>query len=599
MANIKDILNSIKLAIRSKGVSVADCDSPEVYPEKILQIKRTVSDATDTVCIHAYCSSQNTPSKPTGNPYNFSTGAITYPEGWSNPDNLSGNIWESHIVVTSNTSVQNGIVEDWTKPIKIIASYNLEDILDYDALNEEISQKIAEDYQEVYEDYQTAISELQNDVERYKNKTDTLEGEYENLAIKTTEDLGILTQNVTEQVLNSEGFTTKVTSVLNEGEYVTQTDVEQTAKSVVATALDGEINEDGELVGGRMAQLELSVDEIDSKVTNGDNYARIIQRINEQDGTSEITLDANKINLAGQDNFFTTLKGSSLFATNISAERLTTTSETAKIVIENGELAVYQHIYDEDNDSWSWVKRISLGYDTFRQDVAIVIYDESENPVLDLTKDSLQSRTDATEQITYELISSASWSEISGLSQVSDSAFVNYEPNLSPHIKAVAAFPTGNTTIYKYTAAKYKMLVNGVDNGIVYQDPADGQYKSSVEMNGKFFTTSLVNWTSWRSSLVNNRYRQSIPRIASGPCPYEQTHVDIETGEVLLDYTCIFTVTTFDAGEISTTRTCQFTHVGNIRFVDSEIPVDRWSEITDDFNSWSIRIDKIKDEFSK
>lgn len=585
MANIKDILNSIKLAIRSKGVSVTDCDSPEVYPEKILQIKRTVSDATDTVCIHAYCSSQNTPSKPTGNPYNFSTGAITYPEGWSNPDNLSGNIWESHIVVTSNTSVQNGIVEDWTKPIKIIASYNLEDILDYDALNEEISQKIAEDYQEVYEDYQTAISELQSDVERYKNKTDTLEGEYENLAIKTTEDLNGVTRDITEQVLNSEGFTTKVTSVLNEGEYVTQTGVEQTAKSVVATALDGEINEDGELVGGRMAQLELSVDEIDSKVTNGDNYARILQRINEQDGTSEITLSADKINLDGQDTFFRTLAGNDIFAKNIAAQRVNTISNESKIVIENGEMVVCQNIYNQENDTWKWVKRMSIGYDAFRKDVAIVIYDETENPVLDLTKDSLQARDNTNVQ--YVQTNPARWTDIGPLTTVSDSDFNNkYIQGDIPKRKGrVPVYLAGSVILHQYHAAIYTMqvLINNewVDHATVYLDPEDGKYKSSVSMDGLYFTTTNFNWNYWRTYLASGHYRNSI----DSACTYNQ--LDTFTDE--------FDVNTYSSGELDSIRHCEFSWFESTHDTESVSITECETVDNSGTRTWSIVIDTVED----
>ena len=593
MANIKDILNSIKLAIRSKGVSVADCDSPEVYPEKILQIKRTVSDATDTVCIHAYCSSQNTPSKPTGNPYNFSTGAITYPEGWSNPDNLSGNIWESHIVVTSNTSVQNGIVEDWTKPIKIIASYNLEDILDYDALNEEISQKIAEDYQEVYEDYQTAISELQSDVERYKNKTDTLEGEYENLVIKTTEDLNGVTRDIAEQVLNSEGFSTKVTQIVGE-DYVTQSTFNQTANSITSriTELDGE--------NGRMSQLEQTVDGINSAVfdpnytgtsrieqladsvsatiQNETSAAAIVAKVNESG--SEITLNADKINLTGGQTFINNLINDNSFINNLQVKKLNTVSTEAKILIENGELIVYQYINN------TWIKRLSLGFDTFRNKVAIVIYDENGVAIKDLTDAGLNDRTGTASHV---VVRQASTMELGEYKQIPETT----EQTVGwPNYVAGGLVPCvcDGSMLYKYVAEKVERYIDGVSTGeILYNDPTinssvtEDHYVSSCYVDGKIFTSQNVDWNNYQDYLADGYYRYK----ADTPCDYRQN----SQGE-LLTTMHEFDVLTIDNGVITNTRTCVFDTFENIQYTD------RTTNICDEVSTpsqWNILIDHISD----
>ena len=106
---IKNTFNDIRDAIKSRGVDVDDCESPTTYAGKIMKIG---GSGETLLFIPVFKSSTTKPAKPTTE-MNVNS-PTNYPNGWSTPDGLSGNVWMSYTLVGNyNTYIP------WTTPILV------------------------------------------------------------------------------------------------------------------------------------------------------------------------------------------------------------------------------------------------------------------------------------------------------------------------------------------------------------------------------------------------------------------------------------------------------------------------------------------------
>lgn len=112
ITSIKDIFDKIKNAIKAKGVEVSDCDSPEIYADKIGDIEL---DAGAALNVMAFKSNIGIPEKPVGGTWIWEENKIIYPTGWSNGSGLTGEIYMSQAIFRKDGK----ILQNWTDPIKI------------------------------------------------------------------------------------------------------------------------------------------------------------------------------------------------------------------------------------------------------------------------------------------------------------------------------------------------------------------------------------------------------------------------------------------------------------------------------------------------
>lgn len=109
LGQIKQTFNDIKDAIRKRGVTVDECDSPTTYASKILSIGNS---GASVLFIPVFKASATKPLKPTS--AMSSSTPTNYPEGWGIPDGLDGTIWMSYTIVGDNYTIV-----PWTDPIAI------------------------------------------------------------------------------------------------------------------------------------------------------------------------------------------------------------------------------------------------------------------------------------------------------------------------------------------------------------------------------------------------------------------------------------------------------------------------------------------------
>lgn len=105
---IKKIFDDIRDAIIEMGGDIDLCTSPEAYDEAI----KTLAGNNAVLCVPVFRSSDIKPATPT-TPLSVSTPNV-YPDGWSTPDGLTGNIWMSYTIVSASTTYV-----PWTEPILI------------------------------------------------------------------------------------------------------------------------------------------------------------------------------------------------------------------------------------------------------------------------------------------------------------------------------------------------------------------------------------------------------------------------------------------------------------------------------------------------
>lgn len=123
ITSIKDIFDKIKNAIKAKGVEVSDCDSPEVYADKIrdIEIRDIELDAGAALNIMAFKSNTGVPEKPVGGAWIWEENKIVYPTGWSNGSGLTGEVYMSQAIFRKDGS----ILQNWTDPIRITGPMGL------------------------------------------------------------------------------------------------------------------------------------------------------------------------------------------------------------------------------------------------------------------------------------------------------------------------------------------------------------------------------------------------------------------------------------------------------------------------------------------
>ena len=118
ITSIKNIFDRIKNAIKAKGVEVSDCDSPEVYADKIGDIEL---DAGAALNIMAFKSNTGIPEKPVGGTWIWEENKIVYPTGWSNGSGLTGEVYMSQAIFRKDGK----ILQNWTDPIRITGPMGL------------------------------------------------------------------------------------------------------------------------------------------------------------------------------------------------------------------------------------------------------------------------------------------------------------------------------------------------------------------------------------------------------------------------------------------------------------------------------------------
>ena len=106
ITSIKNIFDRIKHAIKEKGVEVSDCDSPEVYADKIGDIEL---DAGAALNIMAFKSNTGIPEKPVGGTWIWEENKIVYPTGWSNGSGLTGEVYMSQAIFRKDGK----ILQNW------------------------------------------------------------------------------------------------------------------------------------------------------------------------------------------------------------------------------------------------------------------------------------------------------------------------------------------------------------------------------------------------------------------------------------------------------------------------------------------------------
>lgn len=85
---VKQIFDDIRDAIIEMGGDVDVCTSPEEYAETI----KTLSGNNAVLCVPVFKRSDVKPTRP-ATPLNISNpGPDAYPDGWSTPDGLTGNV---------------------------------------------------------------------------------------------------------------------------------------------------------------------------------------------------------------------------------------------------------------------------------------------------------------------------------------------------------------------------------------------------------------------------------------------------------------------------------------------------------------------------
>ena len=105
---IKRIFDDIRDAIIEMGGNIDFCTSPEDYDEAI----KTLIGNNAVLCVPVFKSSDLKPDTPTS--VMSSNAPTAYPEGWSTPDGLTGNIWMSYTIVGPTS-----VYVPWTEPILI------------------------------------------------------------------------------------------------------------------------------------------------------------------------------------------------------------------------------------------------------------------------------------------------------------------------------------------------------------------------------------------------------------------------------------------------------------------------------------------------
>lgn len=110
LEKIKQTFEDIRNAIVEKGVEVDPCDSPTTYANSILNISQ--DGGKTMVFIPVFKSSEMKPDTPTSSI--SASNPTDYPEGWSSPDGLTGNIWMSYTLVGTSY-----VYIPWTEPILI------------------------------------------------------------------------------------------------------------------------------------------------------------------------------------------------------------------------------------------------------------------------------------------------------------------------------------------------------------------------------------------------------------------------------------------------------------------------------------------------
>lgn len=118
ITSIKDIFDRIKNAIKAKGVEVSDCDSPEVYADRIGDIEL---DAGAALNVMAFKSNIGIPEKPVGGTWIWEENKIVYPTGWSNGSGLTGEVYMSQAIFRKDGK----ILQNWTDPIRITGPMGL------------------------------------------------------------------------------------------------------------------------------------------------------------------------------------------------------------------------------------------------------------------------------------------------------------------------------------------------------------------------------------------------------------------------------------------------------------------------------------------
>jgi len=105
---IKRIFDDIRDAIIEMGGNIDFCTSPEDYDEAI----KTLIGNNAVLCVPVFKSSDLKPDTPIS--VMSSNAPTAYPEGWSTPDGLTGNIWMSYTIVGPTS-----VYVPWTEPILI------------------------------------------------------------------------------------------------------------------------------------------------------------------------------------------------------------------------------------------------------------------------------------------------------------------------------------------------------------------------------------------------------------------------------------------------------------------------------------------------
>ena len=150
--------NTSENPVQNKIITAALADISQRIDDVHGEIGNITTETIKPVYKQIYKQSKSKPITPTGGEYDFSTGILTVPDGWSSKSDFTEkeNVWMSYNTFFSdNTSV------GWSEPIKLV---------DYDKIFSDIKQETTDLYDKIIEDTTSDLNNIINNANEEINK---------------------------------------------------------------------------------------------------------------------------------------------------------------------------------------------------------------------------------------------------------------------------------------------------------------------------------------------------------------------------------------------------------------------------------------------
>lgn len=152
--------NTSENPVQNKIITAALADISQRIDDVHGEIGNITTETIKPVYKQIYKQSKSKPITPTGGGYDFSTGILTVPDGWTSKSDFTEkekeNVWMSYNTFFSdNTSV------GWSEPIKLV---------DYDKIFSDIKQETTDLYDKIIEDTTSDLNNIINNANEEINK---------------------------------------------------------------------------------------------------------------------------------------------------------------------------------------------------------------------------------------------------------------------------------------------------------------------------------------------------------------------------------------------------------------------------------------------